>query len=287
MDITHLPKPKTPRWTPRLRQIRTAYTHTLLTILRNNRILLATAVTLCPVIIPIALAFLSTGRFADNGYQIFIRIVEDMYLKAMAPLLALFFGTMLVGEDVEAQTISYLLTRPLSRTAWVIGSNLAYITITVFIFTIALILTFFASSALGGLFANREHLLLLLKYTGIGTAALITYGALCGYLGATTKHPVVAGVVIMFGWQRLALLVPGLVDFMTIEKYVMALLPDVNASRDVLVLKTVLADFQKEELPIDPGYALFVLSILTLTCILLTIYCIMKREYSSARALGS
>lgn len=273
--------------TPYLRSIRTSFGQSVLMILRHKRVLLASGVTFVPVIIPVALAFLSTGLYADNGYEIFVQMVEQLYLKAMAPLLALFFGCMLIGEDIEAQTIPYILTRPVPRSGWVLGRFGAYLIISSAILLTSILLTFFACTALGGLTLDEQYLDLLLHYAAVSVVALVGYGSLCTFLGAMVKRPVVFGVVFLFGWQRMAGLVPGLVDFLTIEKYIMALLPPLAIEREVLVLRTVLFDFVKEELVISPTRAGVTLSVITLMFLFLTAYVVRTREYSSARAIGS
>ena len=230
---------------------RTSFSHALTTILRHKRILLAGIVTLTPVIIPLALAFLSTARYADDGYQIFVRIVEQLYLKAMAPLLALFFGSMLVGEDVESQTISYLLTRPLPRSALLLGKFGAYLVIAGVMLLVSVGLTYGACTPLGGLDMDAESLKLLFHYVGICLLAITGYGALCTFLGAIFKRPVVIGVLFLFGWQRIANIIPGLVDFLTIEKYLTTLLPALAVARDKPVVQAALMEFEKDPLEMN------------------------------------
>jgi len=87
----------------------------LLMMMRQNRLILVSIITMLPVIIPLAIAFLSKSAFADEGNVIFVRLMEEAHINTLAPLLALFFASMLVGEDVEMQTLPYVLTRPQPR----------------------------------------------------------------------------------------------------------------------------------------------------------------------------
>ena len=93
---------------------------------------------------PLTIAFLSKGVFAPRGEELFVRLVENLYFRASAPLLALFFACMLVGEDVETHTIHYVLTRPVPRSAWVVGKFLGYCALTLLILVPSLALTFAA-----------------------------------------------------------------------------------------------------------------------------------------------
>ena len=127
----------------------------LLMILRQNRLILVSIITFLPVTIPLAIAFLSKSAFADEGNVIFVKLMEEAHCNTLAPLLALFFASMLVGEDVEMQTLPYVLTRPQPRSAWVIGRFLAYILVAGTILTTSIALCFVACTALSGLHLNN------------------------------------------------------------------------------------------------------------------------------------
>ncbi len=262
------------------------FSHALLMMLRRKRVILAAGLSLMPVIIPLVLAFFSTTAFAEDGNRVFVRLMEFLYLRALVPLLALFFGCMAIGEDVESQVIPYLLTRPLPRSAIVLGKFGAYWFVSSVIVCISVLLTFAACTALGGLDFTRNTLVMLAHYEGVASLALFGYGALAIFLGAAMKRPIIIGIAIIFGWQRFAYYMPGVIDFLTIEKYVLALLPRLATQRDNIVLKTAFAEFQKQQLFIDAPKALASLLILSGIFLLSTSAIVRWREYSVARTLG-
>lgn len=261
--------------------------HALLMMLRRKRVALAILVTLAPVLIPLAVAFLSLSQFAAEGNRIFVMLVEQVYLKALAPLLALFYGCMLIGEDVELQVITYLLTRPLPRSALVLGRFLAYLAISTVILLTSMALLFAACTTAGGLQVSPSTLRLWLHYAGVVVVALSAYGAFAVLLGALTQRPIIYGVVFLFGWQRLVSLIPGAADFLTLEKYVNALLPRLATQRENEVLRVALVEFQKQQILVAWPKAL--LTLVVVIGVLLTITCLVLRlrEYSRARAVGA
>lgn len=269
-----------------MRFVGTTFRHGLLSLLRRRGVLLAAVLSLTPVIIPLALAFFSSTPFSEDGNRIFVRLVETVYLMTLAPLLALFFGCMLIGEDVESQTIPFLLTRPLPRSALVLGRYAAYLMISSCIMMVSVTMTFAACSTLSNLPLSAETLRLLAHYDGIAFMALASYGALALFLGSLMKHPVIFGVILIFGWQRLAMYVPGLVDFVTIQKYLDALLPALATQRQNPVVKTALFEFEKQQLLIGAPKALVALMIVCGLLLLLTSLVCRWREYSTARAVG-
>ena len=267
--------------------LRAAFGHASLMMLRRQRLILAAVITLLPVLIPLAMAFLSASQFADDGAKTFVSLVEIVHINVLAPLLALFFACMLVGEDVETQTISYVLTRPISRTAWVVGRFGAYLMVSAGILLLSMFLTFAACTALAEFGFNRADVILMLQYLGIASLALLAYGALSIFLGAVTKRPIIVGVLLLYGWQKLTRVVPGFIDFLTIQKYTDALLPRLATQRDNAEIQTALGAFQRKVFLIGAAKAATTLVVITLVFLALTVITVRWRQYSATRAAGS
>lgn len=260
----------------------------LLMIMRQNRLILVSVITMLPVAIPLAIAFLSNSAFADEGNVIFVKLMEEAHINTLAPLLALFFASMLVGEDVEMQTLPYVLTRPQPRSAWVLGRFLAYLLVAGTILFASIALCFLACTALSGLHAgNRDDLQLMLHYAAVGLLALTSYGAVAAWLGAYTKRPIVYGVLLLYGWQRFALLIPGLIDFLTIQKYTDTLLPQLATAQNRREIQTMLGNYSKEVFEVTTRSALLSVIGITVVMLLLCIYAVRHREFAASRAAGT
>lgn len=272
---------------PYYRFVQAATMHGISSMLRRKRTVLAGLMVLAPVLAPLLLAMFTQGSTASEGSKIFVMMSEYLFLKALIPLLALFFGAMLIGEDIESQTIPYLLTRPLPRSALVLGRFMAFLIVGAFLILPALVLTFVACTALPNFGITAENIKLMIQYMGVLMAGLIGYGALCMCIGVFFKRPIVIGILFLFGWQRLAAFAPGLIDFLTIEKYVTALLPPLAEGRDNVVLKTALMEFHKKEFLVGATKAGITLFIITAVLLILTTWIIRWREYSQARAMDA
>jgi len=268
------------------RYLGTTCGHTLVMMLRRKRAILAGCVVLAPVLVPLVVAFLSASQYAQDGNKFFVELVDYVYLRALAPLVALFFGCMLIGEDVESETIPYLLTRPIPKSAWVVGKFLAFLAVSAVLILSSILLCFCACIALGGLSVSASSVKLLLHYQGVAVMALMGYGAVCLFLGALFKRPVIVGVIVLFAWQRLAMTIPGLIDFFTIEKYVRAMLPTLATERENVVIKTALMEFQRKVFVVGAAKAAAMLVIIPAVLLVLTTLVVRWREYSSARAVG-
>ncbi|MFM1920956.1 MAG: hypothetical protein RLZZ303_2590 [Candidatus Hydrogenedentota bacterium] len=256
-------------------------------ILRRQRLILATGVAMLPVVVPLMLAFFSTSEFSENGNEVFVSLVERLHIDVLCALLALFFASMQVGEDVETNTLIYMLTRPISRSAWVLGRFLAYALVTSLIVLSSIVFTFVACSSLEGLGMTARDLTLLAHYCGVAVMAVAGYGAVAMFLGAATRRPIVYGVLLLYFWQGLAMIVPGLVDFLTIKKYTDAMLPALARARGIVEIETSMGTFQKEVLIIEGVPALFTLIGIIVAFLLWTVHTVRNREYVSGRAAGS
>lgn len=261
--------------------------HSLQTLMRRRRLALAALVAFLPVLIPIALSFLSNSQFAEPGNRVFVRLAEELYVNVFTPLMALFFAGMLVAEDIEMRTMTYILTRPTSRSGWVFGRFLAFMVVASVILICSCALTFAACTMHADFsLTSPADLKLLAHYCGVMILALLAYGSFCVFLGAFTKRPIVYGVILLYGWQYVATLVPGLVDFFTIKKYTDALLPIMATQRNVTEIQTALGTFQREVFLVGAGKALIVLLVITAVALGATIVAVSRREYAADRAAG-
>jgi ABC-type transport system involved in multi-copper enzyme maturation permease subunit len=159
-----------------------------------------------------------------NGRRIGSEAVFDsamslLYLKFIVPALGVFYGTSLIADEVEDKTITYLFTRPVPRGAIVLGKYLAYLVCVTSVVlpsaaVVFLVLVPFEDMAsLVGAFVRN---------LGILALGLTAYGAVFLWAGALFRRPLVGGLLFVFGWEQLALVLPGYVGRLTIARYLHA-----------------------------------------------------------------
>ncbi|MCC7416874.1 MAG: ABC transporter permease [Acidobacteria bacterium] len=161
------------------------------------------------------------GR-AVNGAAVFGLMIWLLYIRFIVPVLGVFYGTSLIADEIDDKTITYLFTRPIRRSAVLLGKYLAYLASTVLLVLPSVMLVFFlvvptGEGSLGAAFPS------LLADFGMLTAGLIAYGAVFAFVGARLKRPLVAGLVFAFGWEPAALLLPGYLKRLTVAYYLQAL----------------------------------------------------------------
>lgn len=267
--------------------IRASSSHAVTMMLRQQRLIMAAVIAFLPVILPLAVSFLSSSPFAADGLETFVQLTEEFYINVLSPILALFFATMLVGEEAEKQTITYVLTRPMPRSAWVVGRFLAYLLVSSAILVISTFLTFAACTSLEGFSFSAIDLQLFAHYAGVLVVSLYGYGALTLFLGAVSKRPVIIGVIVIYVWQPMAQLVPGIVGLFTIRHYTDALLPRLASERGEETTETILTEFQQQLYLTQVAQNLVALIFIGALFIGLTVVTVRIRQYATDHAVGA
>lgn len=179
------------------------------------------------------------GAAVDGG-SIFGMMIWVFFLRFIVPVLGVFYGTALIADEVEDRTITYLFTRPIRRGAVLVGKYLAYLVSTTLVVLPSVVLVYFLLVPLSQVGRTFVAFAADLGLLALGLAA---YGALFALVGAALKRPLVSGLVFVFGWEQIALLVPGYMKRFTVAHYVQGLVPHAMPSDGVAaVLQSVLRD---------------------------------------------
>jgi ABC-type transport system involved in multi-copper enzyme maturation permease subunit len=201
-------------------------------MLWSRRTVFMVLATGAPVAIAVLLRVIDAmgmSSFRVNGVPvpgpvIFGGMIWLLYLRFVVPVLGAFYGTSLVSDEVEDRTITYLFTRPVPRGAVIIGKYLAYLVCTALVVlpsvtAVYLLITPVSGGSIGATFPQ------LLTDLGLLALGLAVYGAVFALIGALAPRPLVSGLILVFGWEQVALLVPGYLRRFTVAHYLQALVP--------------------------------------------------------------
>ena len=150
-------------------------------------------------------------------------VVAVVWIRNILPVVALFHATSLVADEVEGKTITYLLTRPVSRVSILVGKFLAYLATSLGIALPAVVLTFFILVTTRGWEGVGASVPDLFRDLGVVALTLIVYGASFTLLGVLLKRPVIPGLLFLFGWELLANL-PGYLPRFTLTAWLRSLI---------------------------------------------------------------
>lgn len=206
-----------------------------------------------------------------GGAAMFGMMIWVLFVRFIVPVLGVFYGTALVADEVEDKTITYLFTRPIQRGAVLIGKYLAYLVCTALVVLPSVMIVYFMMVPFADVPASFG---LLLKDLGILAVGLAVYGALFALTGAVLKRPLVVGLIFAFGWEQVALLMPGYLKRFTLAYYVQALVPHaMPAEGPASFLQSVF-----REAP-SAGTALFWLFFALAASLFLAARAVERREY--------
>jgi ABC-2 type transport system permease protein len=150
-------------------------------------------------------------------------IVALYWIRNVLPLAALFFATALVADEVEGRTLTYLLTRPLTRASIFAGKFAAYVVTTLSLSLPAGVLAFFILLSARGFASVPPAVFDLLRDLGVIALTLVAYGALFALLGVLLKRPVIPGLMFLYGWELMANL-PGYLPRLTLTAWLRSLI---------------------------------------------------------------
>jgi hypothetical protein len=139
------------------------------------------------------------------------------FLRFIVPVLGVFYGTSLIADEVEDRTITYLFTRPIRRGAVLVGKYLAYVVCTSLVVLPSVVLVFFLLVPLGQVARTFRPFAATWGCWRWGWPPTARFSRSSG---AALKRPLVSGLVFVFGWEQIALLVPGYVKRFTVAHYV-------------------------------------------------------------------
>jgi hypothetical protein len=264
-------------WNPVLR----VFDMSLGQMLWSRRTVFMALATGAPIVIAILLRViheLGVSSFRINGVPvpgpvIFGGMIWLLYLRFVVPVLGAFYGTSLISDEVEDRTITYLFTRPVPRGAVIIGKYLAYLACTSLVVlpsvtAVYLLITPVAGGSIGGTFPQ------LLTDLALLAVGLAVYGAVFALIGALVPRPLVAGLILIFGWEQVALLVPGYLRHFTVAHYLQALVPHAMPQDDTV---TAIQSLFSE--PPTAASSLTSLAVILVLALFLAARTVERREY--------
>jgi ABC-2 type transport system permease protein len=169
-----------------------------------------------------ALALGMTGSFTPIG--VFSSIVAGASFPFVAPMLTLLYANGVVSDDVEAGTMRYFLTRPVSRSAYLTGKMAASFAMALVLFLPSLVVAYYAVLAPSGWEEVGSRFTTLLTDLVVATLGLFAYNGIFALAGTVLRRPLLGGLIFIFGWQAVATFVPGRIRYLTVAHYLSSLM---------------------------------------------------------------
>lgn len=189
-----------------------------------------------------------------------------LYPQVICLLLALFYGTSVLGHELSGKTLTYLFTRSLPRWKFVVGKYLGIVSALVVPACLSLLASWLILGGEGGLNAVAA--------LAVGTAgALIAYTAIFIMFGfLVPRRAMIAAILYGVVFELILSFMPALVNRLTVTYY----------------LRSLVADMLEIQIPREasriiggatPQASLFALAIITLCALAISSLLAAHKEY--------
>jgi ABC-2 type transport system permease protein len=184
---------------------------------RGRRLLVLALLYALPCALAIVLRSLSRPAPPDILELVFI---YNLVPHALAPLTALLYAGGMIQDEVEEQTLTYLLVRPLPRWALYVTKALATLLMTTLLVSAAVVALYLASywgtkELWDGSVARR-----MLQTMGVMALGQVAYVGLFGCLGVLTRRTLLAGVAYIAAFEGLLANLNFMARSLTVVYYV-------------------------------------------------------------------
>ncbi|MEO7193013.1 MAG: ABC transporter permease [Vicinamibacterales bacterium] len=224
------------------------------------------------LLVEAGIPLMARGRTPVAGPMIFGFMMWGFFVRFSIPVLAIFYGTSLMADEVEDKTLTYLFTRPIPRGAVLLGKYLAYAACTISVVlpavTLVWLLVVPIGASLGASFPD------LLKDLTLLVLGLLVYGGVFALAGTLLKRPLIFGLLFVFGWEMLVMALPGYFKRLTVAYYLQGLVPHAIPGDSALDIMQALF----HEVP-SLTESLLGLGVIAIVSIAIAVRTVSRREY--------
>lgn len=225
--------------------------------------------------LPVFLAFYY--RFVHPTYitspSLVLFHIMLFFLLFVSMLIALFYGTSIIGDEIDNRTIIYLFTRPIPKYIIVIGKFLAYILGVLIIIIPPILISFLVILSDIKLADSFSYVVNnFASQLGVIVLSAIVYGTIFMFFGSRLRHPIIAGMLLAFGWEKIVIIVPGLIRKFSVVHYLISVFPIEPSMQDEL---NEISRGASTSLTIS----LIMIAIVTIVFFGLTIFTLYNKEY--------
>jgi ABC-type transport system involved in multi-copper enzyme maturation permease subunit len=244
-----------------------------LSLLRGRwRLALVAVACLVPLIAP-GLELVQRGSGARGAFG-FVDTITAWSFARVNLVVALFLGNAAIGEEIDGRTLPYLLTRPVPRSALLVGRWLAAVVTAFVLLATTFLLVYLATVAPMG----SEALVVDLPALGhalFGLAiSLFAYCACFLLLSVVTRWSLLFGLALIFGWEEFATSLPGRAARYTVQHHVYTVLARTTGDENYVRLTHPL-----DHPMLTTSQSLLALAWLTIVALALALWRFRRRAY--------
>jgi len=200
--------------------------------IRKTRTKLFLILSSIPILLFLLLKILLVNANSSQS-NVLIEIILFFYISFLTPILAIFFGTSIIKEEIEDKTLTYITSRPISKTSFFLGKFFSYCLI-IFVIIIAgflpsLIIIKFNQYSFQFLFDFFHYLRIIIL-------SILAYSSAFAFLSIIINKATIVSLIYIFGWEALIQFMPGSMQKLTIVHYIKSQLPSLQQNSNFLLV---------------------------------------------------
>ncbi|HKW42616.1 MAG TPA: ABC transporter permease [Thermoplasmata archaeon] len=243
----------------------TVFATTIRYLLGTRRVIPMAFLATVPFLVTVGLA---AGRVATFDINLFQLLMVPLFLQIVVIFITLVNATTLIREEIDDNTLPYLLTRPISKPAIATSKYLAYVVTVLVLLIPPVVLAYAVTEAYSGTgFGTDSDVLAGFLVATI--LASIAYGALFLFVSVLLRKPLAVGLLIGFVWESIVGAIPGDVPKLSIIHYLRSILRDMIAVGPYVGYRPY----------VSAGVAAAVLIVFTIAMLVLTILVFQQMEF--------
>lgn len=175
--------------------------------------------TALPALLPVVVAgSLAAAQVRPYDIGVFQIVMMPLFLQVVLIFVTLVPATALIREEIDDNTLPFLLARPISKPAIALWKYVGYLAAVLLVLLPPLIAAYGITQAYAGdaFTADLDVLGAFLAAASLGAAA---YGAFFELLSVIVRRPLAAGLLFGFVWESIVGNIPGDVPRLSIIHY--------------------------------------------------------------------
>ncbi len=189
-------------------------------LLSTRRGLATLALSWIPLLLVAALAL---ARVASFDILLYEALMIPVFLQIVLIFVTLVDATALIREEIDDNTLPYLLTRPIPKPELAVAKYAGYLVAAFALLLPPVLVSYGVTEAYAGtgLGTDADVLAGFLAATAL---AAIAYGALFFFLSVALRKPLFVGLLIGFVWENIVGSLPGSVPKLSLIYYLKSVL---------------------------------------------------------------
>ncbi len=202
---------------------------------------------------------LAIARVSSFDILLFQQLMVPLFLQIVLVFVTLVSAMALVREEIDDNTLPFLLTRPVSKPAVAAAKYAGYLVAALAFLLPPVLVSYAVTEAYAGSAVGTDADVLggFLAATALGVLA---YGALFYFLSVALRKPLMVGLLIGFVWESIVGSLPGSVPMLSLIFYLKSVIKGIVPVGPLTVFQT----------DVSAGWAAIVLVVFSVVMLVLS-----------------